>query len=65
MEQITLPTGDILKREDRAIVVELAGARRVLSTSLVPELKGSSNREAVEKLVDCFARFLIVCMTRI
>ncbi len=35
MEQITLPTGDILKREERAIVVGLRGARRVLSTSLL------------------------------
>ncbi len=35
MEKITLPTGDILKREDRAIVVELRGARRVLSTSIL------------------------------
>ncbi len=35
MEQITLPTGDILKQENRAIVVELTGARRVLSTSIL------------------------------
>ncbi len=35
MDQIILPTGDRLTREDKAIVVRFSGARRLISTSVL------------------------------
>jgi len=67
-EQAAVMAGDLLKRRAgsgfEGTCPRQAGSGdgtggRADSTFLVPVLKASSNREAAEKLVDCFARFLI------
>ena len=67
-EQAALMAGDLLKRKAGSGFEETGTGQagtgggtggRSDSTFLIPELKANSNLEAVEKLVDSFARFLI------